>query len=449
MIQNDDYIEFDLKALVFYILRCWKPLLAVSLGLALLLGGLMAWSEHNTALEMDMTSSYWMEYQQYQNQTAFFEDRVTTTQDKIDALQDYITNSVLMKTDHRNVHIAKATYYVDSGYQILPENTFQNPDKTPTLVWHYRNYLSDYSLFEEIGEEVGIEAKYLMELVEVSIPDDYTLAISVSHPTMRFANTIMEVLQDKLHKVHLHLNDTVGTHSITQMMNSCGVYVDEELKETQQEALDELLELQDDMITYNQELITLKEGPAPGELNIVTAFIKWFILGGALGVFLVAFWLFASSILKNRLHAASQLSSGFQATVLGEVVRSGDRLPAITRTVSRMEGCLTENSEENIRFLAENIRNHGGDAGNILLCSDCDAALCASLAQSLDSCLPGIRIRHAGDLLKEAEALRALAECDAVVMVSVRDLSRNTGIKKMLTLIRSYRKEVLGFIVAN
>ncbi len=447
MIQNDDYIEFDLKALFFYILRQWKPVLILCLAAAVLLGCLMAYSEYNTSLAVDMENSYWAEYQQYQDQIAFFEDRVNTTQDRINTLQDYIAHSVLMKTDHRNVYIAKATYYVDSGYKILPENTYQDIDKTFTLSWLYRNYLSDYSLFEAIGSEVNIDAKYLMELVDVSIPNDQTISITVSHPTKRFANSIMEILQEKLQLVHLNLNETVGDHTITLMLNTCGVYVDEELNETQQAAYDDLLVLQDDLITYREELYTLKEGPAPGELNVVTAFIKWFVLGGALSGILVVLFLFMKSILQNRLHSTSQLISSFHATVLGEMICSRTSLSPVSQKINKQEGCLSKNSEGNLQFLAENIRNHCCSAKNVLICCDANPSLSTAIAEALNKYLSEIRLLPVGDLLTEASALRTLSECDAVVMVAVRDHSRNTILRKMLTLIHSYKKETVGFIV--
>ena len=447
MIQNDSYIEFDLKALFFYMLRQWKSILVFCLALALLLGSLQARQEYETSLNVDMEKSYWAEYQQHQDQIVFLEDRVNSTQDKIDILQDYIQNSVLMEADHRNIYIAKSSYYIDSGYRIIPENTYQDPDKTHTLAWHYRNHLQDTTVFEEIGAQVGIDAKYLMELVDVSIPNDFTLSIAVSHPSRESANTIMNIIQEEIQSVHQQLSGAVADHTITQMMNTCGVYIDEDLNETQQETYDELLNLQDDLIAYREDLFILKEGPAPGELNVTTAFIKWFILGGGVaGVLSVAF-LFIRSLLKNRLHASGQLASSFQAAVLGEVICSREQLPPVLKLINRLEGCLTDNSEGNLQFLAENIRNHAGSAKTVLLCGDAGAELCTDLAESLNNRLCGIRLVSAGDLLKDASALRALASCDAVVMVAARDRSRNSILRKMWNMILSYKKEFIGFIM--
>lgn len=448
MVQNDEYIDFDLKALFFYILRQWKPVVVFCLTLALLLGCFQAYQEYKTSLHLDTESSYWAEYQQYQDEIVFMEDRVSTIQNHIDVMQDYIQNSVLMNADHRNIYIAKTSYYIDSGYKIIPENTYQDLDKTLTLVWLYGNHMEDTTVFEKIGAQVGIEAKYLMELVEVSIPNDSTLSISVSHPSQQTAGTIMNIIQEELQSVHRQLADTVTEHTITQIMNTCGVYIDEALNKTQKETYDELLDLQDDLIIYREKLLALKEGPAPGELNIVTAFIKWFILGGGVAGVLTVAYLFIRSILRNRLHASSQLVSSFRSTVLGEVICSRTKLSPVFRTLNHLEGCLTENSEGNLQFLAENIRNHAGTAEIILLCGDGDPALCTGLAESLNKHLSGIRLVSAGDILKDAHALRALAECDAVVMVAARDRSKNSSLSKMLNLIHSYKKEFIGSIMA-
>jgi len=447
MIQNEGYIEFDLKALFFYILRQWKISLILGLVVALVLGSFMAYSEYATSLTVDMENSYWIEYQQYQDQKSFYEDRISTTEDKIDALQDYIDNSILMKTDHRNVYIAKSTYYVDSGYMILPENVYQEPDKTYTLAWHYSNYLNNYSTFEEIGAQLGISAKYLMEIVNISLPNECTINISISHPEKQQADIIMAIIQKELQNIQQILENTVAEHTITLMVDTCGVYIDTNLQKAQQDTYEELLELQDNLLSYKDDLYTWKKGPAPGELNIVTAFVKWFILGGVIGVILGALYVFIKSILQNRLHSTSQLTSSYQVVVLGEAVCSKPQLSLFSKKINQLEGCLFENSDNNDQFLAENIRNHCGVHHNILVCCDADPEICNILTQSISKHLYDIQLIPTGHLTKDASALRTLASCDAVLMVAARDISHNEAIRKTMKLVQSYKKEIIGFVL--
>ncbi len=447
MIQNEEYIEFDIKALFFHILRKWKPLLAWGLIFAFLLGGWMAYSEYNTSVTVDTGSGYWMEYQQYQDQIATYEGHIAVTQAHLDTLQQYMDESILMRLDPRNAYRSKAVYYIDSGYQILPEYTYQNPDKTETLAWYYRRYLTNYTVYEEIATEIGMDTKYLIELVEVSLPNESTLYISVRHPSLEGSVQITDMIQEKIDGATKELSETIGTHTITLMEDSCGAYIDDSLKDIYKQTEEEMMELQDDLLKYAQELREIKEGPAPAELNIASAFVKWFIIGGVLGVVLVVAYLFLKAFTSNRVYDSAQLVSGFHAEVLGEVICSGDKLSPMARRINSLEGCLTENTEGNLEYIAEKIKRRCGDATNIVVCCDTESGVNHVVADKLAQYLPGIHLVPTGNLLKEAAALRALDECDAVVFVAERDASQNSVIKKVMKVLSSYNKELAGFIL--
>lgn len=448
MSHNDDDMVFDVKALVFYILRRWKAILLVGIIVALLLGGWNAYSENKTAKNESMESRYWLEYRQYEKQIAFYEERIAFTQTKIDTLQEYINSSILMKLDPRNVYRAKAVYYVDTDYKIIPEYTYQDTDKTETLTWFYRRAVNDYNVYEKIGAAIGIEPKYLMEAVSVSVATDSTLHLSVTYTTSEGASEILRMLQDEIAAAQKNLSETIGQHTITKMEDNCGVYIDDGLKETQQKVSDELLELKNEQLEYSEELLKLREEPAPDELNVLSAFIKWCVLGGAIGVVLVIAYLLAKVLLTNRVYAASQLSCRYHTPVLGEVILSKKAMSFDMRKLNGFEGCLVENSPGNLQYIAQNIQSHCGNAKHIVLCGDTNPAICSRIAQSLNLRLSGVQTVPVGNLLKDAEALYQLTECDLVILVAEREKSKNGVIEKMLEMIRSCNKDVLGFIVS-
>jgi len=447
MSHNDETFEFDIKALVFYILRRWRAILLVAVIAALLLGGWKSYRENKTAKNESMESNYWLEYRQYEKQIAFYEERIEFTQSKIDTLQEYINSSILMELDPRNVYRAKAVYYVDTDYKIMPEYTYQNKDKTDTLTWFYRRAVNDYTVYEKIGVQMGMEPKYLMEAVSISAATDSTLHLSVTYTTADGATEILRMLQDEIAVAQKNLTETIGEHTITKMEDNCGVYIDDGLKETQQKVSDELLELKNEQLKYSEELLELRDGSAPEELNVVGAFIKWCILGGVFGIILTLIYLIARVFWGSRIYAASQLATTYHAEVLGEVICGREKMPATIRRINKLEGCLTENSEENFRFIAENIKNHCGIARNIMICCDANAEISKRIALSLNGYLTEIQLRPAGDLLKDADSLRLLAECDGVVVVVARKISRNDQVEKMMKLFCSCHKDHIGFIV--
>lgn len=469
MIQNDDYIEFDLKSLCFRILRQWKTVLLWALVAAVLLGSLQTYSALNadaaqsepaeTIDPEETQSNYTQEYQEYLEDLRLLDQRIAYAQHCVDTFEEYVENSVLMKINYKQTNTAKATYYIEYDYTSQPESASQVPEKTGALTWFYYDHLENGDIYGDIAAAVEMESKYLPELVTVATPNSCTLMISVSHPSAKTAVQIMDLLQEQIAIAHKQLTQTVGKHTVTCVSDTIGEYVDLPLHLSQNDTRNHLVNLQNNLQFYQYELRDLEEPelqksvsvnmnltPAPTD-SLMKVFVKWSVLGGIVGMVLAVAYLFVKILLGNRVLSASQLTSAFHCTVLGEAVCSGEALPAATRKINALEGCLWENSEGNYRFLAENIRNQCGSAKNILICSDTDAPLSRSLAQSLSALLGDIQLHPAGSLLKDADALHTLTQCEAVVLVAARDISRNADIKKMLAQTQSYQKEVIGFIV--
>ena len=454
MIQTDDYIEFDFKSLFFYVLRKWKVLLIFCVVAALLLGGFMTVSAYQESKNSASSVSE-DEVQYYRDQIGFYDGSIKVILEQMAITQEYTEQSVLMNADYRNVYKAITIYNVETDYQIIPDSTYQNTDKTYSVTWYYRQLLNEYAVFEEAGAAFGLEVKYLQELVKIEGLKDFSFSITVTHPSEETSRGIMEFFQTKVQEYSTHLNETFEPHTLTQMVNTCGQYVDQSISDEQWHIYNLLLDLQEDLTELEEnkadcqkQLNALLASGEPQMPNLPATFVKWFVLGAVIGIVLAVLLLLVKSLVSNRLHSAGQLMSCYQATVLGETVRSKRNLPAVIRWINRLEGCLEKDSKGNLQFLAENIRNHCGEAKTVLLCSDTDMKLVAGLVEDLNKHLTDVRLVAAGNILRDAEALRLLNQSDAVVMVAQRDVSRNALIKKMLHLTQSYDKTVLGFIVS-
>ena len=447
--ENEEYIEINLKDILFYILRRWKPILAVAVSMALLLGGLKAFKEYKLCLKAAGSEAFWEEYQNYQDELCLYEKWITATQDKIDTLQFYLDHSILMGADYRNIYEAKATYYIETNYKIIPENNYQDPDKTYTLAWYYQEFLTDYSIFEELGKEMGVDAKYLEELVSVYTVSNNTVALSVSHPDKASAQMILSALQEKLNAVYDDLNSTVEAHTLTLMMDTCGTYIDEDLKDEQQWAHEELLSYQDELVELKQELRELKEDGGLGKPQVFVAFVKWCIMGGIAGGFLAVMFFFVKAFIVNRVYSPDQLVSSYHIPVLGCTVHGSKKLDAISLWLRKLEGRPEKKSEESLQFLAVNIENHCNGAKKVLVCSDINTEESSLLVESLNSRLQDIQLIAAGNLLRDADALRMLAQCDAVLLIVTGDQSFSKNIRKELRLIQECGKSAIGFVFTD
>ena len=83
MIQDDNYVEFDLKSILFYILRGWKLNFLAACVAALALGGLKAATAGSI-------SDYEKNYQTYQEDLSVYDNDLVRIQDEIDTLQQVL-----------------------------------------------------------------------------------------------------------------------------------------------------------------------------------------------------------------------------------------------------------------------------------------------------------------------------------------------------------------------
>ena len=71
------------------------------------------------------------------------------------------------------------------------------------------------------------------------------------------------------------------------------------------------------------------------------------------------------------------------------------------------------------------------------------------LVESLNSRLQDIQLIAAGNLLRDADALRMLAQCDAVLLIVTGDQSFSKNIRKELRLIQECGKSAIGFVFTD
>jgi len=442
----EEYIEIDLKAILFYVLRKWKPIVVLAIAAALLLGGAAAVREYHLSINPEKNEAYLESLDDYRARLTLCQDRIKAEEDKIESLQEYIDHSVMMKADYRDVYIAKATYYVDSGYKIMPEMNYQNPDKTYTLTWYYRNYLQDYTVFEELEQNIGIDAKYLMDLVSISVTNNNTLSLTVTCPQQSTAIAIMEQLQKEVEELQKHLNRTIDTHDLTLMLDTCGAYVDDGLKEKQQSIHDEMLGHKEKLIELERELVKLEEEGFPDEINIPKSFVKYFLVGGVITGFLLVCYFAAIALFSGKVFSARNSGLTGEIPLLGIIKFGEGKLDWVTRCVYKLEGRLTKNDEENNRYIAVNLQNSCAEDKNILLCSDAGAAYSEAASEAVGKFIPDIRLLVVGNLMKEANAIQLLPECDAVVVVVADAESKANTLRNMQELVSRCGKKVIGYI---
>jgi len=281
-------------------------------------------------------------------------------------------NSIYMQIDPYHVQASVIFIRVDTGYQIIPESAYQNPDRTGEILQTYCMLVTNTEFFQQMIQDLNLdtEVRYLNELVSVSSYGDSSLRITVFGKSEDFTESAAEYIRDQLMKQHDMVNSTVAEHSIREYSHQCNSYIDLDVYTRQQDNLttainyennirdidtnilelekgirtqqtdirementiedlqieidalpdlaasyeSEIDKLKDTEYTLLSEQLELKKEPEPkypgytSVLSLITGFLKFAVIGGFIAMFVAALLVILPSITKGRIESASTMS---------------------------------------------------------------------------------------------------------------------------------------------
>lgn len=452
--ENQDW-EISLKDMVFSVLYQWKRILVVALVLAVVLGGYKGYGSWRSANDPESLAqaqeAYAEELAVYEQELASLERSVEQLENAIASENEYLTESPLMQMDYHNVYKASVSLYFSTGYQIMPQMSYQNVDTTKSVVSLYKAALESNGIMDAVAGEVGIEAKYLHELVTVVKDSDYILQIEVIHEDKDTASKIVELMLDNLSSTQSQVTETVGEHTMAVVLNTAASSVELDVAETQDT---EKAKLETYMTTYDNtvtELKALGDPPvmAASNSNAVKTAVKWAVLGGVAGVLVYAVAACVLFLLGGAVHSGEEMKKRLQIKVLGSVIRGKKRPDGVTRWIKQLEGRLDTNSDTNLEMLAANIHSYAGGAKTLLVTGDANIQDTQLLAENLRQKLGDITLTACGSLLRDPEALRQLHVCDGVLLVEVCGKSKYQNIIHELERVTDASKPIVGCITVD
>ena len=211
----------------------------------------------------------------------------------------------------------------------------------------------------------------------------------------------------------------------------------------------QLTQLKEDLKSAEAELDALI---APHAVTVTTgAIVKkaviFAVIGGILGVFLAVCAIWVAHITGSRVYSARVLVSKTGVKVLGCIGVSGKGC-AIDRYLRKAEGRSIADPAAQAELLAVNTANLCGNIRSLLVTGSAGedrSILTAALAQAM----PGVKITDNGSLLCCVEAVKALKDTDAVLMVEQCGISRYSDAALTAAAIRDHKKELIGCVVLD
>jgi len=443
--------EIDLKDLMFAVLHKWRPILLVAVILAVLLGGYKAASAYKHQNNADVIKET---EEKYQEDLKVYEKNMETCEREIENLltdienqQKYMEESILMNMSAYDVWEADTELFVKTNYVIMPDMVYQNIDYTNTILRAYKSALTNTEFLEDIAKKVGIETRYLKELVDISAEDNL-ITIKVRHNEEKAAKALMSDILSGVDASQAKIEKSIGEHSVSTVNSSIGSMVDLDLANTQKNERDRLIQLNDSLETKQKELEELEEPKkaATSANAAISSGVKYAVLGGVLGAFMVIFFVCVAFLMSDKLYSEKELRNRYRMKILG-TLPAGQKAKGIDAWLNRLEGRICGEEESEYSLIAANIRNYAEGAKSVLVTGTVEEEWLRKVADRLGAELRDVEVNFGGNMFQNVETLKMLPEVDGVILVEQCRSSVYGKIELEIEKVLDLQKEVVGCVV--
>ena len=250
-------------------------------------------------------------------------------QNKIDKLQTYIQESVLMNLDAYHKDVLVLQYYVDSNYTIN-YSVESKKDYLNELIVAYCNYVKSEKMAETVkqGLNVEISISYINELLTAD-SNGGIIRIIISYKDQESLENLESLIKKALEEQEKNFSEIIGSHSLKFLSAEVTMQSDRELAKQQREQY-ELLNL------YNIQLSTLKGGMTAEQLNVLggemaesveeensvvvpSVFnVKYAFFGFVMGVIGICFCISLKILFSSHIQEAEDLCM-YEIRLLGKI----------------------------------------------------------------------------------------------------------------------------------
>lgn len=423
------------------ILVYWRFIVIMGFGCALLAGCLQTVRYFSAGKaspdEIQATSEAELEREVY-------ERGAETVRAKIESREEYLANSIIFKIDPYHTAIAEADIFFSS------EMDGKLADAVTNCLRFFVRREIDWS---ELAEEEETEETYLRELVtDAVLAEDNVLNIKVRHYDEAKAEKILDYILEAVKKRDEELQEEIGSHSFTVLNKGVGSFYDSTYNDWAENNVNRIGTLQSILADYEQKLA----GTAPTVSGISKkSIIKMFVYGGLGGGFAALLIIFIILLEKNRLLCPDELRDAYGIPVLAVFPRNRKRHAAfafIDDLIAKI-GCYPTESltdRERYALISEKLKLLSGPVAGrkLALVGDVPEEILVRTAEGISSEMKDTAILTASKITTDPEAVRAVGESDAVILVAGRGTSRMIQLENDIDAVRDLGKKIAGGIVA-
>lgn len=450
--------EIDLKDLMFAVLRKWRPIILIAVIFGILMGGYKMMGslsqQKNVEYVQKAREQHQKDLDEYELLKDGYEREIGNIERNIEAQTKYLEKSVLMNISPYDKYVSSADLFfkvddasVENGanaYAVIYNNGLSNA---------YASFINQGIDWTGMADELGTEVEYVKELIRLT-PDEWgqMLSVSVCYKDKNGAEKILNKILDEVNNQYSNFSSKFGSHNLYIMNKVSDSVTDLELANKQKSTSDNITVLQSTLKEKEKALEDLQE-PTEAALSSTTAIksgIKYAVLGGVLGAFMTIFCICVAFLMSGKVASAKDMKQRFGMKVLASFPREEKKraFSGIDRWLDKLEG-KKDNLAEETRYelAAANLRNYSGSAKKLMIVGTVSNEVLDTVAGKLKNLCSEKNFLIGANLNENAETVRNLPECDAVILVEQSGVSRYSEIEKEIEAVYNVKKEIVGVII--
>lgn len=444
-----------LKDLLFSALYQWKTILIWGVLLAMLLGGYKGVtsfaSMKNEQAQMENYAQQELERELYEARKANLQQQIEANRVNARHQQKYLDESMLMKLDAYQHYEVYLSCFLDTGYQIVPGMSFQNPDPINAIVRAYTDGVVNETNAKLLAEAIATNPEYLRELLVVEAAyEAQGFSIIFKVPDQATGEKLLESLKQVVELLHGDASGSVAPHEVRISEGFIRRAIDHELAKLQQEQADRLAELNDVITDLQQQKNNLQLTKAlvvSGD-SVIKDTVVFAVVGGILGAMLVVLCAWMKHIFSTAVYSGRTLSNRTGIKVFG-CVKAEKRRNSVDTWLRTREGRNNLPTDKQSAMLACSIAAAMGNKGVLQISGDCAEKERIAFAEALRRINSNITVCDAGNLLQDVSARQALSQADVVLLMEQCGVSTYGNVQQQMDVVAEHGKKLLGCVLLD
>lgn len=422
--------EIDLIHLLVQIAYKWRSILACALVFAALLGTVKA----IIGVDEKDVAKYELSLSEFNEKTASYEQLLDSSLKLVEEYQTYCNESVYYNLLDCPVYSAASSYVLDYEYEgFESEQAFVN-----STLQAFVPMVNCADTWEDLKSVVDIDAKYLRELVSISVDTGTsTLYVRAYYSDADTARQLCDAAAARL-------SDATVDGKALKCVSSATT------RETNSSIQDHVTninaKLKSAMTTYSDNIkqySALDKEPTPPGRGIGKFTVLGFIAGAAMLVFVYA----AIYIFSGKINTSDEVKSYFDIAVLGEF--GVEKKRGIDAIIQKFEKVNFEPKESTYARIAANVDTLVSGGENVLITGQVGAEKLEEVkAELAERMTKKVNLEVSENITSSVDTIRKLENCDAVILVEKCGVSRFETLNAEAEYAKRLGKKIIGCVIA-